>query len=71
MGGTERPDEQLLTVVHDLRTPLAIISAYAQRLEETGLGDEERAMLIATIRRNVERMASLIDRLLAPGPASQ
>lgn len=65
MSSESRDESPVRDIVHDLRGPLAIISAYAQRLEEPDLDDAERAELIDTIHRNVERMSALIDRILS------
>lgn len=69
MGSSDRANDDLAVLAHDLRAPLAIISAYAQRLEEPGLSGDERRALLATIHRNVERMAGLIDGIAGTGKA--
>lgn len=65
MDGSAETTARISKVVHDLRAPLAIISAYAQRLEEPDLDDAERASLLETIHRNVDRMSGLIDQIVA------
>ena len=50
-------------LVHDLRTPLAIVTGFAELLERRGdsLSDEERADYIARIREAGDRMVDLLD----------
>jgi light-regulated signal transduction histidine kinase (bacteriophytochrome) len=55
------------SVSHDLRTPLRAIDGFSRVLEDEcrdALNDEGRRR-ISTIRRNVQKMAQLIDDLLA------
>lgn len=67
MNPTSDSESRIHDIVHDLRGTLAIISAYAQRLEEPDLDEAERGELLATIHRNVERMRGLIDKILLRG----
>jgi K+-sensing histidine kinase KdpD len=58
----------LLTAVgHDLRTPLAAIKAAASSMTDTGIvhNEAERAELIETIEESTDRMAALVENLLA------
>jgi PAS domain S-box-containing protein len=59
-------DEFLGTVSHELRTPLNAILGWAHLLEsgEMNLDDDRRRRAIATIRRNAEIQAQLVDDLL-------
>ncbi len=57
----------LAAVGHDLRTPLAGIKAGASSLRdsELQLSDEQQAELLATIDESADRMADLVENLLA------
>jgi PAS domain S-box-containing protein len=57
-------DVLLATVSHELRTPLTPIMAWADLLEDGGLGSEEQKQAITTIRRSARAQARLIDDLL-------
>jgi signal transduction histidine kinase len=50
-------------LVHDLRTPLAIVAGFAELLERRGdaLSDEDRADYLTRIRESAERMIALLD----------
>jgi CheY-like chemotaxis protein len=62
-AANEAKDRFLATLSHELRTPLTPVLAVLSRLEtDPGLGS--RAADLATIRRNVELEARLIDDLL-------
>lgn len=51
---------------HELRTPLTSIGGYAKMLQKWGLGDPEKAEEgVDAIRRESERMRSLVEGLLA------
>jgi signal transduction histidine kinase len=49
--------------VHDLRTPLAIVTGFAELLERRGetLSDEERADYLTRIRESADRMVALLN----------
>ena len=53
-------------LAHELRNPLAGIKGAAQLLARRG--DEEARELTGLIEAEVERLAALVDRLLAPAP---
>jgi len=62
---TERTRSALLSAVsHDLRTPLASIAGAASALAGSGLDEDARAELLATIREEAERLTRLIGDLL-------
>lgn len=57
--------EFLSNISHELRTPLTSILAFVETLEEGGINDVENNMhFLAVIRRNAERMHSLIADIL-------
>ncbi len=62
-AANEAKDRFLATLSHELRTPLTPVLAVLSRLE-ADRGLEGRAAELATIRRNVELEARLIDDLL-------
>ena len=49
--------------MHDLRTPLAIVSGFAELLERKAdqLSAEQRDEYLARIRESADRMAELLD----------
>jgi signal transduction histidine kinase len=53
-------------LVHDLRTPLAIVAGFAELLERRAdqLSDEQRADYIDRIREAADRMNELLDDAL-------
>lgn len=57
--------EFLSNVSHELRTPLTAILAFVETLESGALGDVENSQrFLAIIRRNANRMHTLIDDIL-------
>ncbi len=68
LAETDRLRAGLLTAVgHDLRTPLAAIKAAASSMTDTGIvhSEAERAELMDTIEESTDRMADLVENLLA------
>jgi len=57
-------DEFLATVSHELRTPLNSILGWAQIMRKEPLDQERREAALATIYRNAQSQAQLIDDLL-------
>ena len=58
------PDEQpdpLAKLVHDLRSPLAIVDGFAGLLAREDLSDEKRADYAARIAEAAAEMRSLLD----------
>jgi len=63
----QRREEHLAFVAHDLRSPLSSISMAAQLLERTVpdvAKDGRAAMLLETVHRNVERLNSLVVKVV-------
>jgi signal transduction histidine kinase len=63
----ERREEHLAFVAHDLRSPLASIAMAAKLLERTVpdiANDEQAATLLGTMHRNVDRLNSLVVRVV-------
>jgi len=63
----ERREEHLAFVAHDLRAPLASIAMAAKLLERTVpdmVKDEQAATLLGTMHRNVDRINSLVVRVV-------
>jgi len=57
--------EFLSNVSHELRTPLTSILAFVETLEDGAIEDpEHNRRFLATIRRNAERMSSLVSDIL-------
>jgi signal transduction histidine kinase len=59
-------DGPLADLVHDLRTPLAIVAGFAELLERRSdhLSPEEREDYILRIREAADRMNELLDEAL-------
>ena len=55
--------DDLARLVHDLRTPLAIVSGFAELLERRGeqLTPEQQAEYLTRIRESAARMGELLD----------
>lgn len=56
--------EYVHTLTHELKSPLTAIRASSELLEDNGLDEEDRQMLIQTIGEQSIKMQQLIDRLL-------
>jgi two-component system phosphate regulon sensor histidine kinase PhoR len=53
-------------VSHELRTPITNISGYVDTLLQVGLDDREQARgFLQTVKRNADRLASIVEDLLA------
>jgi signal transduction histidine kinase/ActR/RegA family two-component response regulator len=59
-----RKDEFLAILAHELRNPLAALSAAAHLLARKGRSEAVTAMASTTVKRQVEHMARLLDDLL-------
>jgi signal transduction histidine kinase len=56
-------DERLVTLVHDLRTPLTIVQGFADLLERRGasLTDEQREEYVTRIAAAAGEMKTILD----------
>jgi signal transduction histidine kinase len=56
-------DDRLARLVHDVRTPLAIVIGFSELLESRAesLTPEQRADYVARIRSAAEEMSALLD----------
>ncbi len=61
----ERKTTFVSQVSHELRTPLTSIRMFADMLAAPGLAEEKRLKFAGTISRESQRLAGLIERLLA------
>jgi signal transduction histidine kinase len=53
--------ERLLALVHDLRTPLTLVSGFAAMLERDGLGDAERIDYLRRLSECAREMTGILD----------
>jgi two-component system sensor histidine kinase BaeS len=59
-----RERDFLMSVGHDLRTPLTTIGGYAEALEEGGLSDEETERIGGVVGRETHRLHRLVEDLM-------
>jgi signal transduction histidine kinase len=51
-------------VSHELKTPLTVISGFAETLRDQGLSESDRERFVTTIEANARRMQRIVDDLL-------
>jgi PAS domain S-box len=61
---SERKDEFLAILVHELRNPLQALAAASHTLEKTSLHGDTAALAVAMVRRQVDQMARLLEDLM-------
>jgi K+-sensing histidine kinase KdpD len=54
----------LAVISHELRTPLTTIASFTESLDDDELAPIERSTALAAVRRNTERMLTLLDDLM-------
>jgi K+-sensing histidine kinase KdpD len=54
----------LAVISHELRTPLTTIASFTESLDTDDLAPDERSLALAAVRRNTERMLTLVDDLM-------
>jgi PAS domain S-box-containing protein len=62
-SASERKDEFLAILVHELRNPLAALAAAAHTLDKTEHRGEAASLAMAMVRRQVDHMSRLLDDL--------
>ena len=67
LEGKQYVEEYVHALTHELKSPLAAIRGCAELLDEQGtrMSDAERDAFIRTIREQGERLAQMVDKLLA------
>jgi PAS domain S-box-containing protein len=63
-SASERKDEFLAILVHELRNPLAVLAAAARTLEKTEHPGDAVPLAVAMVRRQVDHMARLLEDLM-------
>src|SRR6185295_16646188 len=61
---SERKDEFLAILVHELRNPLQALAAASHTLEKTAQAGDTAALAISMVRRQVDHMSRLLDDLM-------
>jgi signal transduction histidine kinase len=54
----------LAVISHELRTPLTTIASFTESLDTDDLAPTERSLALAAVRRNTERMLTLVEDLM-------
>ena len=63
-SASERKDEFLAILVHELRNPLAALASATQTLEKTEHRDDAPSLALAMVRRQVDHMSRLLEDLM-------
>jgi K+-sensing histidine kinase KdpD len=54
----------LAVISHELRTPLTTIASFTESLDTDDLGPDERSLALRAVRRNTDRMLTLVEDLM-------
>src|SRR3954470_12722376 len=54
----------LAVISHELRTPLTTIASFTESLDTDDLAPAERSLALSAVRRNTDRMLTLLDDLM-------
>jgi K+-sensing histidine kinase KdpD len=54
----------LAVISHELRTPLTTIASFTESLDHDDLAPDERSLALSAVRRNTDRMLTLVDDLM-------
>src|SRR3954468_20927803 len=54
----------LAVISHELRTPLTTIASFTESLDTDDLAPAERSLALAAVRRNTDRMLTLVEDLM-------
>jgi len=54
----------LAVISHELRTPLTTIASFTESLDSDDLAPDERSVALSAVRRNTDRMLTLIEDLM-------
>jgi K+-sensing histidine kinase KdpD len=54
----------LSVISHELRTPLTTIASFTESLDADDLAPAERSVALSAVRRNIDRMLTLLDDLM-------
>jgi K+-sensing histidine kinase KdpD len=54
----------LAVISHELRTPLTTIASFTMSLDTDDLAPDERSLALSAVRRNTDRMLTLLDDLM-------
>ena len=63
-SASERKDEFLAILVHELRNPLAALASATHTLERTGHRGDAASLALTTVRRQVDHMSRLLEDLM-------
>lgn len=63
-SASERKDEFMAILVHELRNPLAVLAAAANTVEKEAHSGEAASLAVAMVRRQVDHMSHLLEDLM-------